>query len=117
MESQAPPKEPKEPVSHPLDLERALDIIDELRGRIAALEAENKKLEDQLSKNSRNSSKPPSSDGYEKPSPKSRRKKSGRNSGGQKGHPGSTLEAVAHPAFVAEENLIRNLVATMRRAR
>lgn len=54
-------------------------------------------LEGRLSKNSSNSSKPPSSDGYNKPSPKSLRKKSGRKSGGQKGHKGSTLAKVSTP--------------------
>ena len=54
-------------------------------------------VEDQLAKNSNNSGKPPSSDGYEKPAPKSRRKRSGKKSGGQVGHSGRTLEMVEKP--------------------
>lgn len=56
-------------------------------------------LEDQIAKNSNNSSKPPSSEGYEKPTPKSRRKKSNRKVGGQKGHKGVTLEQIPNPDF------------------
>jgi len=55
------------------------------------------KMEDRLSKNSSNSGKPPSTDGYEKPAPKSRRKRSGKKSGGQKGHEGHTLKMVEKP--------------------
>ena len=59
-------------------------------------------LEARLAMNSRNSSKPPSSDGYNKPSPKSSRGTSTRRSGGQPGHEGRTLKQVAHPDQVVQ---------------
>ncbi|MEK7295130.1 MAG: IS66 family transposase [Actinomycetota bacterium] len=55
------------------------------------------KLEGQLSKDSRNSSKPPSSDGYSKPTPKSLRGPSHRKPGGQMNHPGETLQLAENP--------------------
>jgi transposase len=66
--------------------------------RITQLQIEIAELRRQLGQNSRNSSKPPSSDSpFAKPAPKSLRGKSGRKPGGQKGHPGSTLAQVADP--------------------
>lgn len=59
-----------------------------------------RELEAQRDGNSRNSSKPPSTDGFHKPAPKSRRKRTGRKPGGQKGHPGSTLAFSENPDFV-----------------
>jgi transposase len=55
-------------------------------------------LEDRLAQNSRNSGKPLSSDPpFDQPAPKSQRKRHGRKTGGQPGHEGHTLKAVAHP--------------------
>lgn len=54
-------------------------------------------LQARVAQNSQNSSRPPSSDGYTKPAPKSLREKTGRNTGGQNGHPGHTLQPVEKP--------------------
>jgi len=59
---------------------------------IAALADRVAELEARLGKNSRNSSKPPSSDGLAKPAPKSLRKPSGRKPGKQEGGQGFRLQ-------------------------
>ena len=73
-------------------------------------EAENRQLREkieelqaQIGKNSRNSSLPPSSDGYrKKPTPMNKRKRGERKPGGQTGHKGHTLEFSEHPDEVVE---------------
>jgi transposase len=62
-------------------------------------------LEERLSKNSRTSSLPPSSDRFAR-QPKSLRKKSGKKPGGQAKHPGSTLVMGEHP----DEMLVHKVV-------
>ena len=92
------------PPINPSDLssEQKDALILRLFDQIAQLTDRIKELESQRSKNSRNSSKPPSSDGYGKPKPKNSRKKSGKPSGGQPGHKGHTLEQVDEPDEIIE---------------
>ena len=79
-------------------IEKFTNHITEQDKKIEILTARVSYLENQLSKNSRNSSKPPSSDSFKKPvRTKSLRKKSGKHVGGQKGHTGYQLEQVSNP--------------------
>jgi len=78
-----------------------IELILKQSEQIELLGEEIQSLKDQLAKNSRNSSKPPSSDGLKKkPKPKSLRETGKRQSGGQKGHPGETLKQVSHPNHI-----------------
>jgi len=78
------------------DVERLELIIEQLQGRLSLLEAENTELKSRLNKNSSNSSKPPSSDGYKKVI-KNNREKSDRKQGAQPGHKGTTLQMTDTP--------------------
>jgi hypothetical protein len=70
----------------------------ELRAMVDVLRAEVAELRRQVGQNSRNSSKPPSSDGPEQaPPPRSLRRKTGRKPGKQPGAQGFSLELVDDP--------------------
>lgn len=69
----------------------------EMKAQLERANARIAELEAQLDKNSRNSSRPPSSDGLDKPPPRSLRGRSGRKPGGQAGHRGQTLCRVERP--------------------
>ena len=74
--------------------------VDMLQQQVQTLQARVRELERRLGQNSSNSGKPPSTDGYRKPAPKSLRSNSGRPSGGQPGHPGHRLEFRETPDHV-----------------
>lgn len=76
--------------------EAVIALIEPLCAQIAALTVRVQELEDQRATKSRNSSKPPSSDSFPKPT-RSLRQPSGRKTGGQPGHPGTTLHQGAVP--------------------
>lgn len=79
-------------------------LIEEQAAQIKKLEARIASLES----NSRNSSKPPSSDKGNfgnPPKPKSLRPKTGRKKGGQAGHQGHTLGKVSHPDSIVKHAL------------
>jgi transposase len=72
---------------------RALELrLSVLEARVQALQEQNRALEERLNQNSRNSSRPPSSDAPQSPRPS--RPRSGRRRGGQPGHPGHTRSLI-----------------------
>jgi transposase len=72
-------------------------LVVALQTCIAEQDARIAELERQLAASSRNSSQPPSTDGLDKPAPKSLRGRSGRRPGGQPGREGRTLRQVERP--------------------
>lgn len=87
-------------------IESLLEIIAAQAAQIARLETRIKELENRLNKNSKNSSKPPSTDGFKKPPTTSLREKGTNKSGGQPGHKGTTLKQVTYPNQVIHHSLL-----------
>lgn len=79
--------------------------VDRLEKRIDRLEQENATLRSRLDKNSKNSSKPPSSDGFSKPASRNRslRESSGKPQGKQAGAAGVSL-----PMTLAPDRILRH---------
>lgn len=81
-------------MSIPNDIEALKELVAHLLVRIQELEAENRELRARLDSNSKNSHRPPSSDGLRKKPALAKKRKA---KGGQKGHKGKTLEMVHNP--------------------
>lgn len=77
-------------------------LVVQQQRQIELLQARVAELERRLGLNSRNSSKPPSSDGLGKPPPRSSRRSSGARPGKQPGAPGAALAQVDDPDEVVE---------------
>ena len=79
--------------------------VDSMNQTITELNQTVKELKEQLNKNSKNSSKPPSSDGLQKPAvnkTKSLRKSSGKKQGAQEGHDGVHLSVISDPDHIED---------------
>ena len=80
MRSKARPSETEIRAAYAQGVEAVILLFEQT---IFELSERLQQVEDRIAKNSNNSGQPPSTDGYEKPAPKSRRKRSGNKSGGQ----------------------------------
>ena len=88
-----------------LDQASLIEFILAMQQQVAVQQALIQELQAQLAKDSRNSSKPPSSDGLKKPGRQSLRQSGKRPRGGQPGHKGQTLMQAADPQHVIQHTL------------
>jgi transposase len=89
-----------------LTREELIDIIQKLQKQLMEQNKRIAELERKLNKDSHNSSKPPSSDGFKRvEKTKSEREKTERTTGGQKGHKGHTLQFSKTPDHVIVHEL------------
>jgi regulator of replication initiation timing len=84
--------------AHQMEIASLKAEIESLRNENTALKDENQKLKAIINKDSSNSSKPPSSDGFKKIC--NSREKTGRKPGGQKGHPGNVIVLFKNPTNI-----------------
>jgi transposase len=77
--------------------------IEKLTDEVAALRDQRDKFKAMLSKDSANSSKPPSTDGFRKAKASSLRERSGKKPGGQFGHVGHTIQFFQNPTKIIEK--------------
>ena len=78
-------------------IEELLARLEAVGDQVAGLQAQVADLAAKAGQNSKNSSRPPSSDGLGKPAPRSLRGKSGRKPGRPKGQPGVTMQLSDSP--------------------
>ncbi len=81
-----------------------LKTINEQAREIERLKQRLEKEQGHRALNSKNSSKPPSTDGYRKPNPKSQRPTTNRSTGGQKGHKGHTRCQTKNPDRIERDD-------------
>jgi len=80
-----------------VDYDKLSAMTNQIMIEVNDLKEKNAALTERVNMNSSNSSKPPSSDIYKKPTPKSLRKTSGKKPGGQEGHKGHGLNVTRTP--------------------
>src|SRR5947209_12717222 len=85
-------------------IQQQQELLDQLQKQVASQADQVKVLQNRLTKDSHNSSLPPSSDRFVR-QPKSLRRKSEKKTGGQEGHPGTTLEFSQTPDEVIEHQV------------